>query len=213
MISIDATAIAPFQPALCGTASECVVFALGGKTYAVAARLMRACLSLPRLTALDETPDYLVGAFDLHGELVPVVSPAVLNGRAMKPASPGDLLVVVNAGEQPLALHSDAMLGIEPVYEQRWNSPDGDVAAQAVQTPAFAAGEVLLCGGHAWVIDPAAIRLVADASAPPATSADARLKTFERQLDPNAVARLEARAERYRGLIPPARGLRGLRLP
>jgi len=213
MISIDATAIAPFQPAFCGAASQCVVFALGGKTYAVAARLMRACLSLPRLTALDETPGYLVGAFDLHGELVPVISPAMLNGRALKPASPGDLVVVVNAGDQPLALHSDAMLGIEPIYEQHWESPGIDSESQAIQTPAFAAGEVLLCGGRAWVIDPAAIRLVADATVPTAACADARLKAFERQLDANAVARLEARAERYRGLIPPARGLRGLRWP
>lgn len=196
MILRDTRAMAPAEPSVLGVAPECVVFALAGTTYAVAAALMRACLSLPRLTALDETPDYLIGAFDLRGELAPVVSPAVLSGWALRPATVGDLVVVVDAGQHPLALHADAMLGIEPVYDRPWH---------AEQRPRGVSNEVLLSGGSAWFIDPDAIRMVSGPDAPSLHSADARLNDFERQLDARALSRLEARAERYRGLIRPGR--------
>ncbi|NBC47689.1 chemotaxis protein CheW [Halochromatium glycolicum] len=196
MISRDTRATALAEPSVLGVAPECVVFSLAGTTYAVAAALMRACLSLPRLTALDETPDYLVGAFDLRGELAPVISPAVLGGWTLKPANVGDLVVVVDAGQHPLALHADAMLGIEPVYDRPWR-----VGERLLNL----SKEVLLSGGSAWLIDPEAIRMVADPHLPSLHSADARLQDFERQLDAKALSRLEARAERYRGLIRPGR--------
>lgn len=180
-----------------GAAGECVVFSLGMDTYAVSAALMRACLSMPRLTALDDTPDYLVGAFDLRGELAPVVSPAVLSGKRLKPVSSGDLIVVVDAGEDPLAFHADAMLGIEPVRAQAWGG-----------TPATAdsvATEIVLTGGRAWLIDPAAICLVAKTEPPRVGSADNRLVAFERRLGANGLSRLEERAERYRRLARSSR--------
>jgi chemotaxis signal transduction protein len=195
MISVERAAISTPNAALAGAGDECVVFALGGETYAAAAALMRACLSLPRLTALDDTPDHLVGAFDLRGELVPVVSPAVLSGRPLRPAGSGDLVIVVDAAEHPLALHADAMLGIEPMHERSWVR-----VAPGIDRPA-AAGEVILSGGRAWFIDPGAIRMIADAAASSLNAADARLSAFEAQLDDSAIARLEARAERYRGLV------------
>jgi hypothetical protein len=43
--------------------------------------------------------------------------------------------------------------------------------------------------------------MIADAAASSLNAADARLSAFEAQLDDSAIARLEARAERYRGLV------------
>jgi hypothetical protein len=60
---------------------------------------------------------------------------------------------------------------------------------------------VWLSGGQAWFIEPRAIRVVADAPMPNRSSADERLQAFERLLDARALSCLEARAERYRGLI------------
>jgi hypothetical protein len=151
---------------------------------------MRSCLSLPRLTALDDTPDYLVGAFDLRGELAPVVSLAVFSGKPLKPARSGDLIVVVDAGENPLAFHADAMLGIEPVRAEPW--------ARVRETTDAAVLEVVLSGGHARLVDPTAIHLVMPAATPGSGSAEERLLAFERQLSANALSQLEERAERYR---------------
>jgi chemotaxis signal transduction protein len=181
-------------------AEECVVFSLGTETYAVAAARLRSCLSLPRLTALDDTPDYLVGAFDLHGELAPVVSLAVFSGKPLKPAGSGDLIVVVDAGEHPLAFHADAMLGIEPVYAEPW--------ARVREIGDSAVLEVLLSGGHALLVDPAAIHLVAPSLG--SGSAEERLLAFERRLSADGLSRLEERAERYRRF---ARASRCSRVP
>lgn len=186
----EQTALAVSARSVLSDREECVVFALSSQTYAVAAGQLRTCLSLPRLTALDDTADYLLGAFDLSGELVPVVSPAVLFGAPLKPAATGDLLILVEAGDYPMALHADAMLGLELVCAQAWERAD------RARTPMTA--QIALSGGRARLIDPALIRLVAEA--PGLESAEARLRAFEQRLDARALALLETRAERYRAL-------------
>ncbi len=186
----EQTALAVSAQSVLTDSEECVVFALSSQTYAVAAGQLRTCLSLPRLTALDDTADHLVGAFDLGGELVPVVSPAVLFGAPLKPAAPGDLLILVEAGAYPVALHADAMLGLELARSPAWERAD------PARTPTTA--RIALSGGHAQFIDPTLIRLLAEAPEP--ESAEARLRVFEQRLDAAALALLETRAERYRAL-------------
>ncbi len=195
MISAERCATPISQPPWLGVAEECMVFALCAQTYAVAAERLRTCLSLPRLTALDDTPAYLVGAFDLRGELAPVVSPAVLGGSALQPAASGDLLIVVDAGGHPLALHADTMLGIEPLRAP----PSGQ------RSSSIGPMHISLSGGRARYIDPSRIELVADLGNGNGSggeqSADERLSSFERELDAAALTLLETRAERYRGLV------------
>jgi chemotaxis signal transduction protein len=190
MISLEPAEHSARGRARFDAAEECVVFSLGSETYAVAAVHMRSCLSLPRLTPLDDTPDYLIGAFDLRGELAPVVSLAVLSGKPLKPAGNGDLIIVVDVGENPLAFHADAMLGVEPVRAEPW--------AKAYNAADAAVLEVVLSGGHAWLVEPTAIHLVAQTARPASGAAEQRLRAFERRLSATALSQLEERAERYR---------------
>ena len=180
-------------PSVLTETEECAVFALCSQTYAVAAGQLRTCLSLPRLTALDDTAEYLLGAFDLRGELIPVVSPAVLFGAPLKPAATGDLLILVDAGDYPLALHADALLGIEPVCGQDWGR------AERAQTRSTV--RIALSGGRAQLIEPRLIRLVSEVSGCESSEvAEIRLRAFEQRLDAAALSLLETRAERYRAL-------------
>jgi len=195
VISVEHHALPAVAPSPFGLASEYLVFALCTQTYAVAAAHLRTCLSLPRLTALDDTPHHLIGAFDLRGELTPVISPAVLGGGALAPATTGDLLVVVDSDGHPLALHADTVLGIEPLRARRWR------AGTESRSPA----QVTLSGGCARCLDPAEIPLIAEPGVRGASSAEARLRAFELNLDAAALSLLEARAERYRGLADVAR--------
>jgi chemotaxis signal transduction protein len=195
MIAVEHRARPSFQEPWSRSAQECVVFALRTQTYAVSASRLRTCLSLPRLTALDDTPPYLLGAFDLRGELTPVVSPVLLDGAVMTPAGSGDLLIVVDAGAYPLALHADSLLGIESL-----RTPSAQARLRAVG--ALSSVRVTLSGGAACMIDPARIELVAAPGGVQAASADERLGQFEAGLDAEALALLETRAERYRGLAP-----------
>ncbi|MBK1617928.1 hypothetical protein CKO42_05550 [Lamprobacter modestohalophilus] len=203
MISAERRATPISEPPHFEVAEECVVFALCAQTYAVAADRLLSCLSLPRLTALDDTPPYLMGAFDLRGVLAPVVSPAVLGGAPLQPAASSDLLIVLEAEGDPLALHADTLLGIEPLCAQPWERRS--VSAGTLQ--------IRLSGGRAQFIDPSLIALVADPQGlsdhgSAAQSADERLLDFERELDASALALLERRAERYRSLARVVRGRR-----
>lgn len=188
MIIAERCAVPSFEPPWRGAIEQCVVFALCAQTYAVAAGRLHTCLSLPRLTPLDETPAYLVGAFDLRGELTPVVNLAVLSGSELQPAAIGDLLIVVDAGGYPLALHADTMLGLEPLCAQPWQR----------HADAGEARQINLSGGRAQLIDPARISLVLETDCLTERSADERLRHFERELDSADLALLETRAERYR---------------
>ncbi len=191
MISVEHLAPPPAAaPSPLDRASEYLVFALGAQTYAVAVGHLHTCLSLPRLTALDDTPHHLIGAFDLRGELTPVISPAALGGASLTPAATGDLLVVVDAEGHPLALHADTVLGIEPLRSRRWRSA----------TEARSVSQVRLSGGFARFLDPTQIPLVVEPGLRGESSAEARLRAFEHNLDAAALSLLEARAERYRGL-------------
>ena len=193
MLAAESSPLARSDAPARAEANDCVVFTLAGGAYAVSAALVRDSLSLPRLTPLDDTPDYLLGAFDLRGELVPVVSPARLGGRRLKLASSGDLVVVIDVMAFPLALHADSVLGLERVRK-------GVCSKVATIWPAIR-GQVELCGGRAWLLDPMAIRLVAKAAERSWLGADARLAAFEGALDADALALLEWRAERYRHLV------------
>lgn len=172
---------------------EFAVFGLGGQIYAVAAALLRCCLSLPRLTVLDGTPQHLLGAFDLRGELAPVISPAVLSGLPLRPARCSDLVIVVELHGHPVALHADLVLGVEPVYPSaRAPGYTGDQQAGGAR--------IRLVGGEALLIDPALIVLSADTAEADPGAVEARLAAFESGLDRASLQALEERARRYGGL-------------
>lgn len=181
-------------------AERFLVFTVGAGTYAIAAERVRACVSLPRLTPLDDTAPWVVGAFDLHGELAPVVSVPALLGMAVPAAGRGDLVIVTAVDGHPVGIHADAVLGIEPALS---------IGTARRGRPATAQGaverEVMLFGGRARVLNPARLTLAAEPDQAVAP-ADTRLATFERDLDGDGLAALEWRAYRYSGLVSATEG-------
>jgi hypothetical protein len=126
------------------------------------------CVGLPRLTPLEQTAPWVLGAFDLRGELVPVISIELLLGRRRPVASPADLVLVGRAAGFPLGVHTSGLVCIE----------------------AAAAGGTV----RGDVLDLNDIRLT---DAGTGADAEARLADFERRLSEQALQRLEQRARRY----------------
>lgn len=138
----------------------------------VVADAIDTCLGLPRLTPLEQTAPCVLGAFDLRGELVPVLSLGMLCGESAPVAAVSDLVLVVLAGAFPIGLHSSRPLCIEPCR----------------------AGSA----GHARpdAVELRQVRLtVAEDAARP--DAERRLARFERGLSTHSLSRLEQRACRY----------------
>ncbi|MCG6940438.1 MAG: chemotaxis protein CheW [Thiohalocapsa sp.] len=139
---------------------------------AVMADGISACLALPRLTPLEQTAPCVLGAFDLRGELVPVISVGLLLGERTPRAAPSDLVLVVSVAAFPLGLHSARPLNIQALSPLTAGTP------------------------RRGAIDLRDLRLTAtELDSYP--DAEARLARFEQGLTRQALRRLEQRAGRY----------------
>lgn len=149
------------------------------------------CVGLPRLTPLEQTAPWVLGAFDLRGDLVPVIGLGVLHGEPVPWAAATDLVLVVVAAGFPLALHSARPVRIEPLSQSapRWDrghlqagaSAPGGLGYMDLSQLALTARHV---GGYA--------------------DAERRLAQFEQRLSVQALNRLEQRARRYGDFAGPS---------
>jgi|GEM_PF-2026620 len=169
-----------------------LVFSERGLRYALPAGGIREALRLPRLTALEETAPWVLGAFELRGELVPLLSPALCLRHPPIPAAQlSDVAVVADCDGHPLAFHADEITTLSP-------------ARRVLSIPTDASGngnliayEIALDDGIARVLDPRRLRLHALDAAEVSDLPDGRLNSFEQTLDDRALQQLSARAAQY----------------
>jgi chemotaxis signal transduction protein len=153
---------------------------------------VRETLSLPRLTALDDTPPWVLGAFDLRGELTPVVSIEVCLGAPTPTAAVSDLVIVADIGGHPVALHARGLHSLCRALRTAVHPADQDPA------PARRPGwQIPLSEGAAPVVTESCLRVGAHEVLDNRATAEARLAAFERRLDAAAVETLDERAHRF----------------
>jgi hypothetical protein len=143
---------------------------------------IETCVGLPRLTPLEQTAPWVLGAFDLRGELVPVIGIGILRGEPPPIAAPTDLVLVISAAGFPVGIHTNRPPCVEPLQPHRLRETRS-----------------------AW-IDINRLNLTASAE-PRGLDAETRLARFERRLSQQALQRLERRARCYgdfTGIAPPA---------
>jgi purine-binding chemotaxis protein CheW len=177
-----------------------LIFSERGMRYALPASRIREALRLPRLTALEETAPWVLGAFELRGELVPLLSPALcLRHPPIPSAQLSDLAVVADCIGHPMAFHADEITTLAR-------------ARSLFRIPTDAAGngngnviayEIALDDGIARVLDPRRVRLHAVDAAEVSDLPNDRLSSFEQGLDAAALQELSARAAQY-SLVPGA---------
>jgi len=175
-----------------------LVFIEGDVRCALEAHRVRESVRLPRLTALGETAPWVVGAFELRGELVPVVSPASCLHRPVPAAAVSDLVIVADAGGHPLGLHASRVLGLNPPLHRPVPLTETD-DAEAPST--LLRAEVTLDDGVAWILDPERIHIHARDVSEVDDLPDGRISAFERAASPTDLATMDRRAVRCSGLI------------
>ena len=176
-----------------------LVFTAGKARYALPAARVREALLLPRLTALDETPPWVLGAFDLHGELAPMISIERCLGDPTPSASVNDLAIALEVAGHPLAIHARALLSVDRAEPRLPNWPAADESDNVLFER-----ELPIADGAAWLLSPERIRLGARDVIDVADLPDRRLLAFERDLDAAALRRLDDRARWYSRLDMPA---------
>jgi chemotaxis signal transduction protein len=175
-----------------------LVFTEGDVRYALEVRRVRESLRLPRLTVLEETAPWVVGAFDLRGELVPVVSLARCFHHRIPAAAVSELVIITDAGGHPLGLHASRLLGLKPAL-RRPAAPLTE-ADDAETTASLLRGEVILDDGAARVLEPGHIRIHARDASELDDLPDGRISAFEQAFSLTDLSTLDRRAVRCGGL-------------
>jgi chemotaxis signal transduction protein len=169
-----------------------LVFAAGEHRYALSADCVRETLSLPRLTALDDTPPWVLGAFDLRGELAPLVSIEVCLGAPTPSATAADLAIVTDMGGHPVALHAHALCGL--CRAVRMATPAADADGPEIRRPRW---HIALADGTAPVVTESCLRVGAHEILDTRVTPEARLAAFERSLGADGRDLLDERAHRF----------------
>ncbi len=102
-----------------GQRIDCVWVRTDSGRRAVQLDRVESCVALPRLTPLDQTAPWVLGAFDLHGQLVPVISLDLLLGLRAPAASATDLVLVGRARGFPMGIRCVRPPHIERQHQAR----------------------------------------------------------------------------------------------
>jgi purine-binding chemotaxis protein CheW len=197
-----------------------LIFAERGLRYALPAQRVREALLLPRLTVLEETPPWVVGAFERLGMLVPLISPALALHHQPSPAATANSLgVIAERDGHFLALHADAVLDLAPAQRLLPIPPDrlgqlaGDDSATANAESAFGHPseavsatpiievELALEQHMVPVLEIDAIRLHAQSAEEVSDLPEHRLQDFERELGETDKHRLAERTLDYSRIL------------
>lgn len=93
-----------------GRELEVVIFSVDQQVYAVEIPRVQEFLWLPALASLEEQPAYILGSFELRGELVPVVDLNLRLGHPGQPLMPQQLIVVTRTPQGLIGLLADELL-------------------------------------------------------------------------------------------------------
>jgi len=107
------------------TLSQALVIRLGAGEFAIPVEDVTEVLSMVELTALPESPPWLVGMVNLRGDVVPVVDLRVRLGIPAEPFGLSTPLIVVAAAGRRIALVSDGVTEVLAVRPEDVLPPDG----------------------------------------------------------------------------------------
>lgn len=129
-----------------------LLFAHRGAHYALASEAVREMVWLPELSPLEEVPPKVVGAFNLRGQVIPVLDLALCFGHP--PSRPGvsDAVIVITAGGTQFGIVAHELLDTTPIAPTAIE--DAHNFQEALGVPAhFVAGVARLEHGLAMVLD------------------------------------------------------------
>ncbi len=95
-----------------GSPSQLLAFTVADLQCGLDAPRVERVLRMVALTPLPKAPPVILGAIDLHGEVIPVAGVRERFGRGTTPVALQGRLIVVNTARRKLALAVDAVAGL-----------------------------------------------------------------------------------------------------
>ena len=129
-----------------------LIFELDGARFGLDATQVRETIWLPELTPAEEAPPWIVGLFSLRGRIVPVADLRLRFGHPARRYSPGDQVVVTEAGGLPMGLIVGEVIDvIDLPAESIQPPPQFDTAAPGLDH--LVAGEARAGDGLVTLLD------------------------------------------------------------
>lgn len=95
-----------------------VVFTLWGQRYALHLTGVQRVIPAVEITPLPQAPDIILGAINVHGEVMPVVNVRKRFGLPEREIDPRDQLIIGRTLRRSVALVTDAVAGVIQVPDR-----------------------------------------------------------------------------------------------
>ncbi|TIU33334.1 MAG: purine-binding chemotaxis protein CheW [Mesorhizobium sp.] len=95
-----------------GTRAVTIAFELSGNRYEIEIHYVRGVVSVGQVTPLPRTPDYVVGVYDLHGQLLPVFDLRIPLGITEKTPLPPRWAIICGEAQPEFLITIDAISNI-----------------------------------------------------------------------------------------------------
>jgi purine-binding chemotaxis protein CheW len=96
-------------------ATEFISFAIGDEQYGVDIMVVREIKGWSSVTQLPNQPDYMRGALNLRGVMVPIVDLRCRFGQGLTDTTPMHVVMIVRVGSKTVGLLADRVLDIVAV--------------------------------------------------------------------------------------------------
>jgi purine-binding chemotaxis protein CheW len=87
--------------------STLLTFELGNEYFALDAMKVNHILEVPKITRVPDTPEYLKGVINLHGNIIPIADLRMMMGFGVSEYTADSAIVVIGPDE-----HQDSSLGL-----------------------------------------------------------------------------------------------------
>jgi len=133
-----------------------VGFALGEGIYGLAVEHVTEIVASPRISPIPCTPEHILGAVNIRGQITPVVSLEQLIGLVAGRVGPDEeiRLIVVEMAGVMVAVHVDAVVGIWDVANADVMPPTGVVDGEGA---GFVEGEIVQDDRRVCLLDATAV--------------------------------------------------------
>lgn len=90
----------------------------------------REVLPLPNITPVPNTPEFIIGVFNLRGDIFPVLDLSALLGLGAKKIRSSDMVMVLDDGQITVGVLVDRIHGVKSLDGVKVEAPKGIVSKQ-----------------------------------------------------------------------------------
>lgn len=115
---------------------SCLIFQVGSSIYGIDSVKVIELIWLPELTALENSPRYVVGHFNFRGTFVPVIDLNLRQGAKTRKYRTNDRVLVLISGNEKIGIHIHDVLNVIHLHSEDMKSEEGPqgIISSVIQT-------------------------------------------------------------------------------